>query len=146
MAIDGHRSTFPTTVDDWGAYFTDNICQGLTALRFNTIEDALFAIESHSHHLLVSGQSGVLTPAVSGSLRPRLLFKTYVVTATGSAATTYAFSLSGFTTTEKALFGGTPLASGNLIHVQIRKAAGDAYNQTAYHCAVLGPITDDSGD
>lgn len=146
MAIDGHRSTFPTTVDNWGNAFTDNICEVMTAARFNTIEDALFALESHTHHLFVSGLPSVLTPAVSGSLRPKLLFKTYVVGATGSAVSTYTFSLSGFTTQEKSLFNGTPLASGNLIQVQIRKAGGDAYSQTAYHCAVLGPITDDSGD
>lgn len=144
--IDGHRSTYPVTLDDWGAEFTDNVCQTLSASRFNALQDALYTLESHTQHLVISGAPGVFTPAVSGSLRPKLMFKSYVVTATGSAVSTYTFTLSGFTGPEKSLFGGTPLASGNLIHVQIRKAVGDAYRETAYHCGVLGPILDDSGD
>lgn len=144
MAIDGTRSRFPCLIDDWGSEFEDNVCQKATAARWNQIQDALFRCEEHSLRVMLTGEQGVLTHAVEGANRPAILFKSYTVQATGSSTVTKVFQLGPFTAAEKALFGGTPLASGNSIHLQIRRTQLSS-SVKAYH-ASLRPVTDPTGD
>jgi hypothetical protein len=147
MAIDGHRSTFPAVVDDWGSAFQNNSCQIVDAEWFNKIQDAAFTSEIKTRRTFLTGQTGVLQPVPSGSARPHIMFRAYTVTLTGSATTTKTATIPGpaFNLAEKQMFGGTPFASGNMLHIQIRKAAGDASIQVSYHCGLIRP-TDTSGD
>jgi hypothetical protein len=147
MAIDGSRSAFPVNTDNWGEESLNNVCQVLTATDWNKVEHATYALERHNFGIMQTGAAGVLTHATSGSARPGILYKTYVVTLTGSATATKTARLSGFTTAEKNLFGGTPLASGNLVHLSVRRLPGDSVNRTFYRAAVQAPLnTDLSGD
>lgn len=147
MAIDGHRSTFPATVDDWGSAFQNNLCQIVDAEWFNKIQDATFTSEVKTRRTFLTGQDGVYTPPTSGTARPHIMFKAYTVTLTGSATTTKTAIVPApaFNAAEKAMFGGTPFASGNMIHTQIRKVGGDPQIQFSYHGGVIRP-TDASGD
>lgn len=147
MAIDGHRSVFPLNIDDWGSEFVNNICQIVNASDFNKMEDALYRIEIKTRRTFITGQTGVLQPAVSGSARPHMMFKAFTVAATGSSTTTKNLVIPGpaFSATEKTLFGGSPLASGNLVHIQVRKASGDSTSSRSYHGGLVLPA-DKSGD
>jgi hypothetical protein len=146
MAINGSRSTFPCQIDDFGAAFVNNICTKITAERWNFIEDAAYLLERQSLGVLQSGSAAAAyTHTPSGATRPSILFKAYTATLTGAAASIQTFQLSGFTAAEKALFAGTPLATGNTIHVQIRKLPGVA-GERAYSASVKGPIGDPTGD
>jgi hypothetical protein len=75
------------------------------------------------------------------------MFKAFTVTATGAASVTKQLVIPGpaFTTDEKSLFGGTPLASGNLVHVQVRSAAGESNAKKSYHGGISS-VPDTTGD
>lgn len=137
---------FPGAIDDWGSAFVNNACQLIDASWFNRVEDAVFTSEVKTRRTFVTGKDGVYTPQVSGTARPHLMFKAYTVTVTGTA-TAITISVPGpaFNAGEKTMFGGTPFASGNLTHVQIRKVPGDSYALVSYHCGLLYPV-DTSGD
>lgn len=147
IIIDGHRSTYPTTVDDWGSAFVNNICQLVDAEWFNKIQDACFNTEVKTRRTFLTGQTGVFQPAPSGVARPHMMFKAYTVTLTGSATTTKTVVIPGpaFNAAEKTLFGNTPFASGTIIDIQIRKVGGDSAVKFSYHCGLIRP-TDVSGD
>jgi hypothetical protein len=147
MAINGSRSTFPTTLDSWGAAFTNNSCEIVDAGFFNRMQDALFQLEVYTRRTIQTGKNGVLTPPTSGEGRPHIMFKSFTVSATGAASITKDLVIPGsmFTTAEKNLFGGTPLASGNVIHVQVRRTVGDAFPARAFIGGILSiPALDGS--
>lgn len=150
MAIDGTGSTFPTSLDDWGNAKENNVCEVVDSTFFNRMEHATFALENHTLRIMRTGEAGVITHSTSGADRPKVLFKTYTVVLTGSSTNTKSIPLSGFTATEKALFNGTPLASGNNVHVQIRRTEGrsspHSVRDKSFHCGISNPITDTSGD
>ena len=147
MAIDGNRSDFPTSLDDWGEELDNNSCQLVDATFFNTMEDAIFNLEKHTLRVMQTDMNGILSTTISGSARPKVLYKTYTMVITGAKTVTRTATLSGFTTAEKSLFNGTPLASGNNIHLQIRKADGiPEIRNKSFHIGLTNPITDTSGD
>jgi hypothetical protein len=147
MAIDGSRSDFPTSLDDWGEELDNNSCQFVDAGFFNTMEDAVFSLEKHTLRVMQTDLNGILGMTISGSTRPKVLYKVYTFVGTGAKSVTKTTTLSGFTTAEKNLFNGTPLASGNSVHLQIRRADGqpDIRNKS-FHVGITNPITDISGD
>lgn len=145
MAIDGRRSAFPVSLDSFGAEHVNDVAEPITAALQNQLSDVTLALERHTLRVVQSGLAGVLTPAVSGASRPKLLYKVITTVVTGTAVTSTQ-PLPPFTSAEKTLFGGTPLASGNNIHLQARKVGGDPFPGTAYHAAYLPPISDFSGD
>src|SRR5581483_7256333 len=147
-SVNGSSSVFPGAIDDWGTAFLDNACQIVDAGWFNHMEDAVFNLEVKTRRTFVTGKNGVYTPAVSGLSRPHVMFKAYTASVVGTfTSVNIAVAGPAFTSAEKALFGGTTFASGNLSHVQIRKVPGDSYNLYAYHAGLQVPLdlTGDSG-
>lgn len=145
-SLTGSRSVFPGAIDSFGTDHQNDTGEIVTAESLNKLSDALLNLEKHTLRAVLSGRIGTVTPAITGTTRPRALVKAYTVTSTSGTVTTVAFSLSGFTTAEKALFGGSPLAPSGSIHLQVRSAGGDAFPGRAYHAALIGPLTDFSGD
>jgi hypothetical protein len=138
---DGHRSSFPASVDDFGDQLNNNACTTVEAEDWNLIQDALLKLETHT---LRVGRTGTTasgwTPATSGSSRPRMLVKTYTVTATGGDTNTKTFTLAALSASERSYFGGQPFGSGTSVHLQIRKKSGSAELSRAFHCGIESPI------
>lgn len=143
----GDRSVYPTSIDSYGNEHTNDVCELISAERYNFIGDTLNRIQFKTLYVLQTGTS-FYTHAVTGTNRPKVLIKAFSVSIIGSGASLKTGTISGplFTAAEKTLFGGTPLASGNCIHIQARKSPGDAALQKAYVASVAGPIADTSGD
>src|SRR6187431_142741 len=92
----GITSNFPTAIDTWGDAKTNNVCERLTAADFNHISDAVHALDQVTKGVMQAGKIGILTPAVTGSLRPKVLFKTFEVEATGSVTWSKTFAMPAF--------------------------------------------------
>ena len=146
--VNGSSSVFPGSIDDWGSELQNNTCQIFNASLLNHIEDALFTTEVKTRRTFLTGKGGIFAHPPSGTARPQILFKSYTASVVGTS-TTVDIVVGGpaFTSAEKAAFGGTPFASGNLIHVQIRKVPGDASTLKSYHAGLQLPLdtTGDSG-
>jgi hypothetical protein len=137
---DGHRSTFPTTLDSWGDAFTNDSCTAVEAEDWNQIQDALYQLERHNFHVLQTGTAAHPHAYPSGANRPRMLIKVWEVTLTGGSQRTKSFTVPALSSDEQDFFAGTPLASTNALHLQIRKLNGDDDHQRAYHCALESPV------
>ena len=142
--ITGSTSTFPATMDDFGQLWVNNTCEKLTAAQLNTIQDIIYNLESNSQRLFY-GASRVATDAG----RPKMLMKTYSVTATGGASdSTQTVGLTGFTAAEKSLFDGLPLASGNIVIISVRLAnqgVRETFRGYVGHHIAVSDYSGDSG-
>lgn len=143
----GRRSNYPTSIDNYGDLHTDNNCDLITAERYNFIGDTVNRLQYGTQDVLHTGAS-FFTHSVTGTNRPKVLIKPFTITIIGGGASlkTASSPIPLFDAAEKALFGGTPLASGQCIHVQVRKSPGDTIQAKSYLAAIPGPIADTSGD
>ena len=144
---DGSSSTFPVTVDDWGNEFQNNAHTKITAARWNQIADAVIALEKHTFQVMQTGKTGGLITD-TGVNRPVMLYKVYTISVTGGTEPFKDTIIPGpaFTASEKAMFGGSPLASGSSVHIWIRKLVGNSFPMSSYQVTLKGPITSISGD
>lgn len=142
--INGSRSTYPVTLDDWGQEKTNDSCTFVDAEYFNTLQDATYNLERYTQRVLLVGNASLTTPATSG--RANTLYKTFVVTATGTASEVKTLQGPTFSTSEKAAFDGTPLASGICKVFQVRKILVDESKGYGVVASLRGPISDPSGD
>jgi hypothetical protein len=142
VAIDGHRSTYPTSLDDWGAAYENNQCQRFHASRWNTIEDAIYNLERHTRRVLLTGEANSIHTD-PGNDRPKLLVRTFVVVVTGTAAETKTVSMPALTAGELAHFGGKPFEAGNNVQLFARGIPPHS-GPGVYVAGLKSPINDDS--
>lgn len=143
----GARSSYATSIDNYGELHTNNTCDLITAERYNFIGDTIVRLQYTTQDVLHTGAS-FFTHAVTGTNRPKVIIKPFTISIVGGGASlkTATSPAPLFTAAEKALFSGTPLASGQCIHVQVRRVPGDSVQTRSYLAAVQGPIADTSGD
>src|ERR1051326_1174631 len=106
-------SNFPVYIDDWGDAHTNDNCDHITALNWNRITAALVQMGFNSYTVLQTGQAGVLTHPVTGSLRSKVLLKAFDITTSSPETWLKTVSMPAFSTEEKDLFDGHPLSIDN---------------------------------
>ena len=137
MPIDGHRSTYPTTIDDWGSAFVNDQLQRFTAEEFNKIEDALFNLEKSSLRTVVTGDDTL--PMSTNLSRPVFFVKTWVAVVSGGDSDTKTGTIPAFTSDELALFGGKPFSDQNVAQLFVRKIKA-AHESGGYIAGLSGDI------
>lgn len=142
MAINGSRSDYPSSLDDWGTAHVNNQCERFRASLWNRIQDAVYALERHTRRVLLTGEAGSLRtdPGVD---RPKLLAKTCLLTFGGGTTETKTGTLPAFTAEELAFLDEVPFAPEHNVQLEVRRLPDGTHTQRAFKAALQSPVQPD---